>query len=136
MGMGAVLGQGQTPGPYQRSRGDGHHGQVLQQLWPNCRALVPSEGWYEWVKDADDPKKKQPYFIHLKSRKPMFFGALAQVSVGLEPHEGEGFVIITAASDQGMVDIHDRKPLVLYRQRPIRLAGTRRAAAGNTFQIQ
>ncbi len=25
----------------------------------------------------------------------------------------DGFVIITAASDQGMVDIHDRKPLVL-----------------------
>lgn len=43
----------------------------------------------------------------------MFFGALAQVSLGLEPQEGDGFVIITAASDQGMVDIHDRKPLVL-----------------------
>ena len=43
----------------------------------------------------------------------MFFGALAQVSLGLEPQEGDGFVIITAASDQGMVDVHDRKPLVL-----------------------
>ena len=43
----------------------------------------------------------------------MFFAALAQVHPGLEPHEGDGFVIITAASDQGMVDIHDRRPLVL-----------------------
>ena len=43
----------------------------------------------------------------------MFFGALAQVHPGLDPHDGDGFVIITAASDQGMVDIHDRKPLVL-----------------------
>lgn len=43
----------------------------------------------------------------------MFFGALAQVNPGLEPHEGDGFVIITAASDQGMVDIHDRRPLGL-----------------------
>lgn len=42
----------------------------------------------------------------------MFFAALAQVHVGLEPHDGDGFVIITAASDQGMVDIHDRRPLV------------------------
>lgn len=88
-------------------------GKFFKQLWPNGRAVVPSEGWYEWVKDPDDPKKKQPYFIRLKSQKPMFFGALAQVSPGLEPHEGDGFVIITAASDQGMVDIHDRKPLVL-----------------------
>lgn len=46
----------------------------------------------------------------------MFFGALAQVHPGLEPHEGDGFVIITAASDQGMVDIHDRRPLVLAPQ--------------------
>ncbi|WP_397453716.1 SOS response-associated peptidase family protein [Pseudomonas lurida] len=88
-------------------------GKFFKQLWPNGRAIVPSEGWYEWVKDPDDPKKKQPYFIRLKSRRPMFFGALAQVNHGLEPHEGDGFVIITAASDQGMVDIHDRRPLVL-----------------------
>ncbi|MGY2314072.1 SOS response-associated peptidase family protein [Pseudomonas sp. SDO5522_S412] len=88
-------------------------GKFFKQLWPNGRALVPSEGWYEWVKDPDDSKKKQPYFIRLKSQKPMFFGALAQVYPGLDPHDGDGFVIITAASDQGMVDIHDRKPLVL-----------------------
>ena len=88
-------------------------GKFFKQLWPNGRALVPSEGWYEWVKDPDDPKRKQPYFIRLKSQKPMFFGALAQVHPGLDPQDGDGFVIITAASDQGMVDIHDRKPLVL-----------------------
>ena len=63
-------------------------------------------------KDLDDPKKKQPYFIHLKSQAPMFFAALAEVHTGLEPHEGDGFVIITAASDQGMVEIHDRRPVV------------------------
>lgn len=88
-------------------------GKFFKQLWPNGRALVPSEGWYEWVKDTGDPKRKQPYFIRLKSQKPMFFGALAQVHPGLDPYDGDGFVIITAASDQGMVDIHDRKPLVL-----------------------
>lgn len=42
----------------------------------------------------------------------MFFGALAEVNPGQEPHQGDGFVIITAASDLGMVDIHDRRPLV------------------------
>lgn len=27
--------------------------------------------------------------------------------------EAEGFLIVTAAADQGLVDIHDRRPLVL-----------------------
>ena len=71
-----------------------------------------ADGWYEWVKDPDDPKKKQPYFIRLRSQNPIFFTALVEVHPGLEPHEGDGFVIITAASDQGMVDIHDRRPVV------------------------
>lgn len=72
-----------------------------------------SEGWYEWIKDPDDPKQKQPYFIRLKSQVPMFYGVLTQVSLGLEPGDGDGFVIITAASEAGMVGIHDRRPLVL-----------------------
>jgi len=88
-------------------------GKFFKQLWPNGRALVVADGWYEWVKDPDNPKKKQPYFIRLKSQAPMFLAALAQIHTGLETHEGDGFVIITAASDQGMVDIHDRRPLVL-----------------------
>lgn len=88
-------------------------GTFFQALWPQGRALVMADGWYEWVTDPHDPKRKQPYFIRLKSQAPMFMAALAQVRAGLEPSEGDGFVIITAASDQGMLDIHDRRPLVL-----------------------
>jgi putative SOS response-associated peptidase YedK len=43
----------------------------------------------------------------------MFFAALGQVHPGLEPDERDGFVIVTADSDQGMFDIHDRRPVVL-----------------------
>lgn len=75
--------------------------------------VTVSNGWFEWVKDPDDPKKKQPYFIRLKAEEPMFFAALAHVHDGLEQHDDDGFVIITDASDQGMVDIHDRRPVVL-----------------------
>ena len=49
----------------------------------------------------------------MKDQTPMFFAGLAEVHQTIEPNEHDGFVIITAASDQGMVDIHDRKPLVL-----------------------
>lgn len=88
-------------------------GKFFKQLLPKGRALVMADGWYEWAKDPNDPKKKQPYFIRLKSQAPMFFAALAEVHPGLEPHEGDGFVIITAANDQWMVNIHDRRPVVL-----------------------
>lgn len=88
-------------------------GKFFKQLWPAGRALAPSSGWFEWLKDPEDPKKKQPYFIRLKGEEPMFFAALAQAHTDLEPHEGDGFVIITDASDKGMVDIHDRRPVVL-----------------------
>ncbi|WP_206214657.1 SOS response-associated peptidase family protein, partial [Pseudomonas viridiflava] len=66
-------------------------GKFFKQLWPNGRVLVPSDGWFEWVKDEHDPKKKQPYFIRLKSQAPMFYGALAHVTTGLEQHDDDGF---------------------------------------------
>lgn len=105
--------QGKRPAPINARVETVATGKFFKQLWPNGRVLVPANGWYEWVKDAHDPKKKQPWFIHLKDEKPMFFAALAQVTPGLEPGEGDGFVIITDASNEGMVDIHDRRPVVL-----------------------
>jgi len=88
-------------------------GKFFKQLWPNRRVLAPANGWFEWVKDPNDSKKKQPYFIRPKEEGPMFFAPLAEVHQGLEPDPQDGFVIITADSDQGMVDIHDRRPVVL-----------------------
>ncbi|SSB97431.1 hypothetical protein SAMN04488697_10860 [Pseudomonas sp. 43mfcvi1.1] len=55
--------------------------------------------------------KKPPYFIRLKNQAPMFFGILAQVAPRLEPNDQDGHVIVTAASDQGLIDIHDWQPL-------------------------
>ncbi|MFJ4155624.1 SOS response-associated peptidase family protein [Pseudomonas sp. NPDC089752] len=104
---------GQRPAPIDARVETVTTGKFFKALWPQGRALVMADGWYEWVTDPQDPKRKQPCFIRLKSRAPMFMAALAQVRAGLEPNEGDGFVIITAASDEGIVDIHDRRPLVL-----------------------
>ncbi|PVZ19542.1 MULTISPECIES: SOS response-associated peptidase [unclassified Pseudomonas] len=76
----------------------------FREAWPH-RLLVPATGWYEWVQDERDPKRKQPYFIRLQSGAPMFFAAIGT--------PGEGFVILTADSAGGLVDIHDRRPVVL-----------------------
>ncbi|WP_040263566.1 SOS response-associated peptidase [Pseudomonas massiliensis] len=76
----------------------------FRDAWPN-RLLVPAAGWYEWVKDPKDAKRKQPYFIRLRSGEPVFFAGIGR--------SDEGFVILTADSMGGMVDIHDRRPIVL-----------------------
>lgn len=87
----------------------------FRDVWRTGRTLVGADGWYEWVKDPVNPKKKQPYYIRLKSGEPMWFAALGQFrrEDRTEEQEGDGFVNITGDSDQGMVDIHDRRPVVL-----------------------
>lgn len=88
-------------------------GKFFKAIWPH-RALVMADGWYEWVKDATDPKKKQPYFIQLRSGAPLFFAALGQFPIDDgEERTGDGLVIITQASDGDMQAIHDRQPVVL-----------------------
>ena len=105
--------KGKRPDPINARVETVMSGKFFKDLWPDGRALAPANGWFEWVKDPADPKKKQPYFISLKDKGAMFFAALAQVREGLEPDDCDGFVIITADSDEGMVDIHDRRPVVL-----------------------
>lgn len=105
--------KGKRPAPINARVETVMSGRFFKELWPDGRALAPANGWFEWVADPQDPKRKQPYYIRLKTQEPMFFAALAQVHSGLEPNEGDGFVVITAASDSGMVDIHDRRPVVL-----------------------
>lgn len=89
-------------------------GKFFKAIWEPGRCVIPADGWYEWVKDPDDPRKKQPYYIHRRDGAPMYFAGIGQFRRdGSEPREGDGFVIITADSDKGMVDIHDRRPVVL-----------------------
>lgn len=84
-------------------------GRMFKPLWHHGRAVVFADGWYEWKKGPD---RRQPYFIYAKSHTPLFFAA-----IGSTPYErgdpNEGFVIVTAAANEGMVDIHDRRPLAL-----------------------
>jgi len=90
----------------------------FRDIWSSGRTLVAADGWFEWVKDPTDPKKKQPYYLRRKDGAPLWFAALAQVDrTGQTDRDGDGFVIITADSDQGMLDIHDRRPVVFEADR-------------------
>jgi len=84
-------------------------GRMFKPLWQHGRAIVTADGWFEWTREGG---KKQPYFICHKKREPLFFAAIGRAPYD-QDHGKEGFVIVTAASHKGMVDIHDRRPLVL-----------------------
>lgn len=88
-------------------------GKYFKDIWP-FRALVMADGWYEWVRDPQDPKRKQPYFIRLRSGQPMFMAAVGRFpNIESDEKESHGFVILTADSEGGMIDVHDRRPIVL-----------------------
>lgn len=84
------------------------HGPFFRAIWP-YRAIVPIDNWFEWV-DEGGPKK-QPYLIRRSDGQPSLCAGIGQFST--EPNEHDGFVIITADSAGGMVDVHDRRPIVL-----------------------
>ncbi|MGB3122833.1 MAG: SOS response-associated peptidase family protein [Pseudomonas sp.] len=90
------------------------NGPFFRAIWTH-RAIVPIDNWFEWV-DEGGPKK-QPYLIRRRDRAPVLCAAIGQLpdadeGAGLD----DGFVIITADSAGGMVDIHDRRPVVLAPQ--------------------
>lgn len=88
-------------------------GAFFRSLWKSGRAIVPADGWYEW---SGEPRHKQPWYIRLESDRPMFMAALASFRANPTPREDTGFVIVTAAADGGLVDVHDRRPVVFSAQ--------------------
>jgi putative SOS response-associated peptidase YedK len=74
------------------------------------RGIVGADGWYEWTGEKGH---KQPWHIHRKDGAPLFIVALANFGP-FELHRAEaGFVLVTDAADGGMLDLHDRRPVVL-----------------------
>ncbi|MCG6933475.1 MAG: SOS response-associated peptidase [Gallionella sp.] len=75
------------------------------------RCIIPATGFYEWKSEQG---VKQPWYVSLKSGKPMAFAGLWETWHG----EGEGITtccIITTAANALMETIHDRMPVILGR---------------------
>jgi putative SOS response-associated peptidase YedK len=79
------------------------------RLLKSGRAIVPASGWYEWTGEKGH---KQAWHVHLKTREPLFIAALAACGPAGEHAAEAGFAIVTADAVGGMVDIHDRRPVV------------------------
>lgn len=82
------------------------HSPFFRSIWPN-RVIVPVDGWYEWV-DEGGPKK-QPYHIRRRDGRPALCASIGQFG----DSGSDGVVIITADALGGMIDVHDRRPVVL-----------------------
>jgi putative SOS response-associated peptidase YedK len=66
---------------------------------PSSRCLVVVDGFYEW-RDTD----KQPFYFHRVDRKPFALGGVVM---------GKGAAIVTSDPLTGIVELHDRMPLIL-----------------------
>lgn len=107
--MASTLGKGPRRA-YQRPGGESRPWPFIRAICPR-RAVIAVNYWFEWV-DEGDPKK-QLYLIRRRDRAPILCAAIGQYpSAEHPPGEHDGFVIITADSAGGMVDIHDRRPVV------------------------
>ncbi len=74
------------------------------------RAVVPAAGWYEWTGEKGS---KQPWHIHRADGEPLFMAALAHFGAPAEHPAANGFTIVTADAEGGLLDVHDRRPVVL-----------------------
>lgn len=82
---------------------------LFKPLWQHGRDICFADGWFEWEKEG---YKKQPYFIHRTDGQPIFMAAIGYIPFE-RGDEADGFLIVTSAADKGLVDFHDRRPLVL-----------------------
>ena len=77
------------------------------------RMIIPADGWYEWTGEKPD---KQPWYIRPHDGEPLWMAAVSGWRPELAWKESDattGFAIVTDDSARGMVDIHDRRPIVL-----------------------
>jgi putative SOS response-associated peptidase YedK len=81
-----------------------------KKLMVGGRCIVPADGWYEWTGEKG---AKQPWHIHLKTREPLFMAGVANFGEFVEHRAEAGFAIVTADALGGMIDVHDRRPVVL-----------------------
>lgn len=95
---------------YQNARLDKLTGKYWGSLLKRGRCIVPADGWYEWTAAHG---KKWPWHIHLKTHEPVFMAGIANFGPFVEHKAESGFAIVTADALGGMIDVHDRRPVVL-----------------------
>jgi putative SOS response-associated peptidase YedK len=82
----------------------------FRPLWRHGRVIVPADGWYEW---RIEQGRRQAYYIRLQAEAPLFLAGLTDFQAQPGRPGPAGLVIMTATADSGLIDVHDRRPVVL-----------------------
>ncbi|KEZ28848.1 hypothetical protein A3SK_0102345 [Pseudomonas amygdali pv. tabaci str. 6605] len=82
--------QGKRPAPINARVETVMTGKFFKELWPQGRALAPANGWFEWVKDPDDPKKSSPTSSGSKAKGRFFSQRLRKFMLGWSPTKATG----------------------------------------------
>ena len=81
---------------------------------PGGRALIPADGWFEWLR-AEDPKQpRQPFRFVVDGGAPFAFAGLwTSAKIGGERIETATIITCSARENRVAAAIHDRMPVVL-----------------------
>lgn len=83
---------------------------AFRSLLKRNRILIPSNGLYEWHKEAEG---KQPYRFQIKSKVVYAFARLYDTWRDPNGELIPTCTIITTTPNQMVVDVHDRMPVIL-----------------------
>ncbi|UNC90997.1 SOS response-associated peptidase [Candidatus Contubernalis alkaliaceticus] len=86
---------------------------LFKQAFLKGRCLIPAEGFFEWKKDGQSSEK---HFITLADGSIFSMAGIYNRFKDSSGIEYEAFVIITTASNNQVVNIHNRMPVILSRQ--------------------
>jgi len=81
----------------------------FRQAFQNQRCLVVADGFYEWKKEGTT---KRPFYIRLKSGKPMGFAGLYNVWKSPEGEQICTSTIITTDANELLHPLHGRMPVI------------------------
>ena len=78
------------------------------------RALIPADGWFEWLK-AEDPKQpRQPFRFVVDGGAPFAFAGLwTSAKIAGERIQTATIITCSAAPNRVAAAVHDRMPVVL-----------------------
>ena len=84
------------------------------------RCLILADGYFEWK--AETPKKKQPFYFHLKDDAPFAFAGIWDPAAEDLP---AAYCILTSAPNELVSRVHDRMPVILTADAMVRWIGDR-----------
>ncbi|MYM32278.1 DUF159 family protein [Duganella sp. CY15W] len=98
-----------TARPVPNARLDKILGPYWGRLTRGRRIIVPANGWYEWTGEKPN---KQPWHIHRADGELLYMAGITSWGAPREFAHERGFAIVTSDAEGGMVDVHDRRPVV------------------------